>query len=329
MLDVFDKAPKVELHLHLEGATPIETLYELVEGYGDPEIHDIDDLKRRFVYRDFPHFIDTWYWMTRFLRSGADFRRVARSVAESLADQNIIYAETAVSPADFARHGLSVGEILMAVRSGLDEVDDVEVGLIVDLVRDTGPERALATVNEVGEVAADAGVVGITLGGSEQTYPPDLFVDSYRVAGDAGLGLTAHAGEAAGPESVWSALRELRVGRLGHGIRSIEDPGLMELLIAEQIPLEVCPSSNLRTGVVDTWEDHPVFRLLEAGTNVSISSDDPLFFANSVAGDLRELSQRSEIDLERLTLNAAHAAFASDGVKERIVHEVAGWWGSR
>lgn len=267
--------------------------------------------------------------MTRFLRSSSDFRRVARSVAQSLLDQNIVYAEVSVSPADFARHGLSPGDILSSVRSGLDEIDGVQVGLIVDLVRDTGAEQALATIHEVVEAAESNGVVGITIGGSEQEHPAELFVGPYRVAEKAGLGLTAHAGEAAGPESVWAALRDLRVRRIGHGVRSIEDPALLEHLVAEQIPLEVCPSSNLRTGVVDGWDDHPVFRLIEAGANVSISSDDPLFFANSVAGDLREMSQRSEIDLERLTLNAAQATFASDDVKARVAREVVAWWGSR
>jgi len=324
--DVFDLAPKVELHLHLEGAIPLPTLWELVEGYGDPDVRTRDDLASRFEYRDFPHFIETWWWMTGFVRTGRDFTAVAQAVACALVEQNIIYAEASISPSDFARHGLSVGDIATAVRSGLDEVGAVEVGLIVDLVRDTGPEKCMNTLEQVIEVAGSAGIVGITIGGSEHAFPPQLFVDVYRRAESAGLGLTAHAGEAAGPTSVWSVLQDLHVSRIGHGVRSVEDADLINYLVEHQIPLEVCPTSNIRTGVVESWDRHPVFELIERGARVTINSDDPLFFGSSVASDLRSVASSIDLDVERHTHYAIDASWMSEDQKTLRRTEVSDWW---
>ena len=326
MSDLYERAPKVELHLHLEGAPPIETLWQLVDHYGDENIRSIDDLRDLFEYRDFPHFIETWFWMTKFLRTAEDFELVASAVGRSLAEQNIIYAEASISPADFAKHGLSVGEIATAVRTGLSSPGTAPVGLLVDLVRDTGPEEALRVAQQTVEVAGEAGIVGITIGGSEQDFPPALFREAYRVAEREGLGLTAHAGEAAGAKSVWSALNDLGVSRIGHGVRSVEDPALLDHLVERRIPLEVCPSSNLRTGVVDSWEQHPVFELLERGVNVTVSSDDPLFFGNSVAGDLRAMAELADIDVAGLTNAAIEASWAGEQRKRQMRHEVVEWW---
>ena len=328
MSDVFDRAPKVELHLHLEGAIPLPTLWELVDGYGDSGVQTFDALASRFQYRDFPHFIETWWWMTGFLRTSADFSRAARAVASTLAEQNIIYAEASISPSDFARHGLSVGEVATAVRSGIDQVSGVVVGMIVDLVRDTGPETCMNTLEQVIDIADETGVVGITIGGSEHDFPPQLFRDVYRKADSAGLGLTAHAGEAAGSESVWAALRDLGVSRIGHGIRSLEDPELVDYLVQHQIPLEVCPTSNIRTGVVESWDRHPVFDLIERGVRVTINSDDPLFFDCSLAGDLRKVSEYIDFDVERHTHYAIEASWMGEAHKALRHGAVADWWDS-
>ena len=328
MSDVFDLAPKVELHLHMEGAIPLPTLWELVDGYGDAEVQTLDALESRFQYRDFPHFIETWWWMTGFLQTSADFSGAASAVASALVEQNIIYAEASISPTDFARHGLSVGEIATAVRSGIDQVTGIEIGMIVDLVRDTGPERCMSTLEQVIDVAAETTIVGITIGGSEHDFPPQLFHDVYRKAESAGLGLTAHAGEASGPESVWAALRDLGVSRVGHGVRSTEDPKLVDYLVEHQIPLEVCPTSNIRTGVVKSWEGHPVFDLIARGARVTINSDDPLFFDCSLAGEFRLMSDHINLDVERHTLHAIDASWMGADQKALRHAEVSGWWDS-
>ena len=328
MPDAFDSAPKVELHLHLEGAIPLPTLWELVNGYGDSGVETLDALASRFQYRDFPHFIETWWWMTGFLRTATDFSRAAQAVASSLVEQNIIYAEASISPADFARHGLSVGEIATAARSGIGQVAEVEIGLIVDLVRDTGPQMCMNTLEQVIDVAAETGVVGITIGGSEHDFPPQLFGDVYRKAESAGLGLTAHAGEAAGPENVWVAIQDLGVSRVGHGVRSVENPELVDYLVQHKVPLEVCPTSNIRTGVVESWEHHPVFDLIARGARVTINSDDPLFFDCSVAGEFRKMSDFIDVDVERHTLYAIDASWMGADQKALRRAEVSDWWDS-
>jgi adenosine deaminase len=293
---------------------------------GEPSVPDHDALIGRLQYTDFSNFIDTWWWMTGFIRSYEDFELVAESVAASLARQRIVYAEASFSPTDFVRHGMTAQGIALAIRRGLDRVGTTRVVLNCDLVRDTGAEQAGRTLEAVIEVAAAADVRGITIGGSEHAYPPELFVDVYRRAAAAGLRLTAHAGEAAGPESVRGALDGLGVERIGHGVRTVEDPDLLARVVDEQVPLEVCPTSNIRTGVVPGWDDHPVGALLAAGANVTISSDDPTFFHNSVAADLAEVAMRYEADPRLLTEAAIEASWMTPVEKASMRETVASWW---
>ena len=324
--DRFETLPKVELHLHLEGAIPLATLWQLMEAYGgDPTVPDGTALLRRFEYSSFPEFIDTWWWMTGFLRRPDDFTLIAEAVATDLARQNIIYAEASFSPTDFERHGPTPQEIAIAIRAGLDRVAGTQVVLNCDLVRDTGVERTRRTLAAVTEVAETAGIRGVTIGGSEQKFPPELFRDVYEQARSAGFHLTAHAGEAAGPESVAAAIDVLGVERIGHGVRVVEDPALLRRVVDVQIPLEVCPTSNIRTGVVASWEEHPVGALLTAGANITVSSDDPTFFHTNVAAELREINSRFGADPVDLTKRAAAASWMSPAERVGVLAQVSGW----
>ncbi len=281
--------PLVELHIHLEGAIPLPALWELIRKYGgDPTVPDMNALQRRFTYKDFPHFIQTWIWKNGFLRECEDFAFIAEHVARDLMAQNIVYAEAHYSPSGFAERGLDIREITRAVRSGLDRVKGTEVALIVDLIRDLGPESAVRTLQAVKEVR-EYGVVGVGLGGSEQSFPPELFAGVYADARRSGLHTTAHAGEAAGAVSIWGALRSLGVERIGHGTRAEEDGDLMDYLAEKQIPVEMCPLSNLRTGVIGRIETHPVRRYYDRGLMVTISTDDPKMFGNSIVEEYRIL----------------------------------------
>jgi adenosine deaminase len=325
--DVFAAAPKVELHLHLEGAIPLDTMWGRIAGHGgDPDAPDLEGLRAKLTYRDFPHFIEVWTWMTNFLRTPEDFTTAAEAVARSLVEQHIVYAEASISPTDFTRHGTVVEEIVLATRAGLARVADVVVNLNVDLVRDTGPEQAMRTLEQVIDIAAEGGVAGITIGGSEHDHPPGPFADVYARAHRAGLRRTAHAGEAAGPDSVWGALRELDVERIGHGVRSIEDPALLDYLVEHQIPLEVCPTSNLRTGVAARWDSHPVHTLLAAGANVTISTDDPTYFQCDLAGEFRRLSPTTDRSMEQLTVAAVHASWLPDIDQAALSRRIEAWW---
>jgi adenosine deaminase len=285
-LDLYHRLPKVELHLHLEGAIPLPALWELVQKYapanGDPEVPDLASLERRFAYRDFPHFLEIWNWKNRFLRELEDFITIAEAVARDLASQNIRYVEAFASPSDFAHHGLDSRDIVTALRRGLDRVPEVEVALIVDLVRNRGCEHGMEQLARVVEVR-DQGVIGIGIGGAEYGFPPAPFASVYAAARDMGLHTTAHAGEAAGPESMWGAIKGLRAERIGHGTRAEEDPALVAYLAETQLPLEMCPLSNVRTGVVPELAAHPIRRYFEQGVLVTVNTDDPKMFGNTLA----------------------------------------------
>ncbi|HQJ52723.1 MAG TPA: adenosine deaminase [Anaerolineae bacterium] len=321
----FERVPKVELHVHLEGAIPLETTWDLVQKYGgDPSLPNIEALRRRFVFRDFPHFIDTWIWRNQFLREYEDFAVLAEAVARDLASQNIRYVEAFFSPADYFRHGLQTQDLLTAVRSGLNRVPDIVVALVADLVRDTGPERAMVTLREVNEVRSH-GVIGIGIGGSEQTFPPESFEEVYREARRLGLHTSAHAGEAAGAASIWGAIRALKVERIGHGTRAEEDPELLDYLVETQLPLEMCPLSNLRTGVVRSLDEHPVGLYYRRGLMVTVNSDDPKLFGSSLAEEYRLLMEHhsfSRADVRAVVLNAVRASWLPGDRKQELLQSI-------
>lgn len=326
---ILRRLAKVELHLHLEGAIPLETLWELVKKYGaQAEVRDLVELKRRFEYRDFPHFLETWQWKNGFLREYEDFTFITSAVAQDLAQQNVRYVEAFHSPGDFAvLHGLSVPRITEAVRKGLDEhASEIEVKLIADLTRDWGPERGMGWLHELAELG-DRALIGIGLGGSEQSFPPETYRDVYEQARRYGFHTTAHAGEAAGAESIWGALRALGVERIGHGVRAIEDEKLVAYLKEHQIPLEVCPVSNVRTGVVARLEEHPLKDLYAAGLRVSIHTDDPKMFHTRLEDEYAAVMRHLDFglaDVMTLARNAIDSAWCDTSRKIELHRELDG-----
>ncbi len=312
LLAWLEALPKAELHLHLEGAIPLQALLQLVEKYGgDSSIKTLEDLKSRLTYNDFPAFIDTWIWKNGFLRDYDDFAFIAESAAAELDHRNIRYAETFFSPARFAGCGLNLAGMAQAIRRGLDRVPGVEVWLIADLVRDLGPESGARTVAEADE-AREFGIVGIGMGGSEHRFPPEPYAEIYEDARLRGFKTGAHAGEAAGADSVRRVVESLRIDRIGHGVRAEEDPSLLPLLAESGIPLEVCPLSNVATGVVANIAAHPVRRYHDAGITVTINTDDPGMFHNTLAEEyalLHDVHGFTPAEIQGLVLNALDAAW--------------------
>ncbi len=319
-----ESLPKVELHLHLEGAIPHEVLWQVLQKYGgDPTVPTREDLARKFVYRDFPHFLQTWTWMNGLLREYEDFELLAEAVARDLARQNVRYAEVFYSPADFLPAGLEPQRLTEAVRRGLGRPQGVEVALVADLVRNYGPERGarmLACVNEV----RGLGVIGVGIGGAEHEFPPEAFAGVFRQARGMGFRTSAHAGEAAGPQSVWGALRALEVDRVGHGTRASEDPELVEHLVQRKVPLELCVLSNVRTGVVPEVARHPARAYYERGIPLSINTDDPKLFGTSLAEEYLALRQHlgfSRADVLRLIEQGVETSWLPAYRKEKMLGE--------
>jgi len=325
--------PKVEIHLHIEGAIPAPALFELVSKYGGSGVSSIEELLERFRYRDFSHFLRTWMWKNGFIREYEDFTFIASAVARDLADQNVRYVEAFHSPGDFAvLHGLEVARVTEAVRRGLDmEKDRIEIRLIADLTRDFGPERGrvwLREIAEATEMGKEMGVVGIGIGGSEHDFPPEPYREVYREARRLGLRTTAHAGEAAGPESIWGALLALEVDRIGHGTRAVEDPALVEHLREKRIPIEMCPISNLRTGVVAEVARHPLREFFDRGLLVSVNTDDPRMFGTSLEAEYLALAEHQGFRLDeirRLVENAIDSTWAEESTRARLRNELSEW----
>jgi adenosine deaminase len=305
--------PKAEIHLHLEGAIRPATVVDLARENGlDFPYSTAAELQQALAFDDFLQFLAMFQVVNRCLGKPRDFERIAREVVEDLAAQNVVYAEIRYSPMHPMLRGMAFDGVTAAVLEGMRQgaaETGLDVALICGLTRQW--EGCLDTTKLAVEWAG-RGIDAIDIGGDEAGFPAESFVDVYRVAREGGLQLTAHAGEASGPESVWAAVELLGVKRIGHGIRAIEDPRLVEFLRDAGVTLEVCPTSNVRTGIVPDFQHHPLLRLYDAGVRVTLNSDDPAMFQTSVAGEYEVAAREfgfTEAELRQLTANAIEAGF--------------------
>ncbi len=303
--------PKAELHLHLEGSITPETLVELRKRQGTKST--LTEAEALYQYKDFLGFLMAFKTLTEVLQTAEDYELIVYRLMEQLRAENILHAEVYVS----------VGVCLWrkqdfdAIFQGLDrgrlrgERDfGVSVLWIFDAVRQFGPGAA----QEVFELAAryrDRNVIGVGMGGDEQKAPPELFREAYAYAANQGLRLTAHAGENAGPESIWGALN-LGAERIGHGLAASQDPELIEELARRQIPVEICLTSNLQTGCCGKLSDHPVRRYFDQGLMITLNTDDPAMFGTSLTREY-ELAQAefgfTDEHLRELARNSFEASF--------------------
>lgn len=318
------KMPKIELHLHLEGAFMLESLMTLIDKYGgDPSINSVEELEKKFIFKDFPHFIETWVWKNQFFKSPEDFEFTTYHTLKDLHKQNVVYTEAFYSPWDFAGNGLGAQEITEAHLSAVNRAEKnfgIQCKLIADISRDVGWENSVQRFKQIIPYR-DLGVIGIGLGGSEQQYPNELYEDVFKLAKQEGFHVVAHAGEAAGAESVLSVLDVLKAERIGHGVRAIEDPDLIDKLKENKIPLEVCVTSNLKTGVFPSLEEHPIKEFFEQGLAVNINTDDPTMFGTTLTDEFLLLYDGLNFsidDINKLTINAVDATFLSEDEKREL-----------
>ena len=313
--------PKAELHLHLEGAVEPMTLLELSRRH-DPAPLDGDAVERIYRYADFPGFLEAFAAVTNRLRDPEDYELITYRLLERLRAENVVHAEVYVSVGICLRRKQDFDALFEGMERGRQRgLHDFGVSLlwIFDFVRQWGPEAAAQVIEKAIQFRGHS-VVGIGMGGDERQAAPELFREVYQRAAEHGLRLTAHAGEAAGPESVLGALDALGAERIGHGLNAWHDAELVARLVRDQVPVEICVTSNLRTGCLKALEHHPLRKYFDAGVLVTLNSDDPAMFTTSLAREY-QLAQEAfgftDDELRRLAANGFRASFLPDKEKQR------------
>jgi adenosine deaminase len=321
---IVEKIPKVELHIHLEGSIPIETLFEFIQRDGNESlIKSISDLRDKLKYKDFPHFIELWIWKNKFIKSERDFETITYQVLKELDKQNVKYAEIFYSPGDYDKYGFSaklITENIIKARNKAHKDFGIRSEFIVDVIRDLDADEGLKKIEELKEYLGK-GLIGVGLGGSEHNFPAKRHKEVYKRAKELGYRLVAHAGEADGAESIWDSINSLNTERIGHGVRANEDPELVSYLKEKQIPLEVCPISNVKTGVYNSIKEHPVKEYFDKGLMITINSDDPVMFNTSINKEYITLYNELDFslkDLKKISMSGIEASFLSNIEKEEM-----------
>jgi adenosine deaminase len=312
--------------VHLEGTAPPDLIRRLAERNGMPVPDGVFDGPQRFAYTDFLDFLRTYDLAASVIRTGDDYRDVTYEYLASCAKDGALYVELTASPDHSALVGLSDEEHLDGIARGIDDARrdfGIEGRILISAVRNFGVEQAVRVARYAAE-RPHPYVVGFSMAGDEQNFPAGDYAEVFEIAAGAGLGCTVHAGEWAGADSVRAAL-QLPVTRIGHGVRAIEDPELVEELAERGIVLECCPTSNVVLQAFPSYEEHPLPRLREAGVQVTLGSDDPPYFGASIGGEYAVCAERygwDDDDLREVTRTALKAAFCEETLKPELMRKV-------
>jgi adenosine deaminase len=318
---------KAELHVHLEGTATPALVRHLAAGNGaglDPSTFKSDG---EFAWTDFLDFLRCYDKAAAAIRSEADYRAVTYDYLKRCAAEDAIYVECFSSPDHAALAGISYEAHVAGIAGGIDHARrdfGIEARIIVTCVRHLGPDNALEVARKF-VASPHPYVVGFGMGGDEAAFHPRDFSPAFRLVHEAGYATTCHAGEFGGPDSVRDALTHLPIQRIGHGVRAIEDPALVEDLAKRGIPLEICPGSNIATGLYASYGSHPVDALRRAGCIVTLGADDPPFFATSIGLEYERVGHAFSYDaaaLTGITRNSISAAFCDDALKERLLQRL-------
>ena len=312
--------PKAELHIHIEGSLEPELMFELAGRNGiELPYSDVDEVRAAYSFTDLQSFLDIYYRGADVLRTEQDFHDLMAAYLRRAAADGVVRAEIFFDPQTHTERGIGFDVFMPGFTSAMAAAE-VETGLssalIMCFLRHLSPEDAMATFDAATD-HLDA-IIGVGLDSSEVGHPPEPFAAVFERAADHGLHRVAHAGEEGPPAYIVGALDALGVERIDHGVRSEEDPDLLDRLVEDGVPLTVCPLSNLELRVVDRLEDHNLKRLLGRGLKVTINSDDPAYFGGYIAANYSATAAAlalDEADLARLARNSIDAAFADHARK--------------
>ena len=324
--DAIRALPKVELHIHILGSIRPDTLLAIIE---EVEIQapykSVEEIVKRFEYSDFANFIRSYMEIVEYIKDEKHFERITYEMLEDCAKSNVQYVEASFSPCDHIPKGLEFDMMADSINRGIQRAKrdfGIETNIRVDLVRSSTIEQAMEVLDSIQKNPAN--IISVDLGGNENQDPPGPFAEPYKRARTMGLHRVAHAGEAVGPESIWEAIQLLDVERIGHGVTAGQDPELIEYLKREQIAIEMCPVSNLRTGVVQSIKDHPIREYFDKGLLVTVSSDDPSLFHTSMNNEYFQIHEHLNFSLKELyqiSLNGIQTAFIDEGKRSELYRQ--------
>jgi aminodeoxyfutalosine deaminase len=320
--------PKAELHVHHVGSASPRIVAELAARHRDTRVPtDPQALAEYFKFRDFAHFIQVYLSVVDLIRDAEDVRILTFEIARDMARQNIRYAELTITPFSSTRRGIQDTSFMAAIEDARQAAES-DLGVVLRWCFDIPGEAGLESAEETARMACDLhpeGLVSFGLGGPEIGVPRPQFKPYFDRAIVDGLHSVPHAGESTGPQTIWDALTELQAERIGHGIAAVEDPELLAHLAEREIPLEVCPTSNVATNVVSSLAEHPLKELVAAGVLVTINSDDPPMFGtdlNTEYGIAAKLLDLDATGVAQLAKNAVKASFMDDAAKSALTAEI-------
>ncbi len=321
------KLPKAEMHIHLEGSFEPELMFALADrNRVRLPYASVDEVRRAYRFTDLQSFLDIYYAAAQALRTEGDFHDLTWAYLERAHAQGVRHVEPFFDPQTHTARGVAFETVLAGIGHALDEAQrrlGISSRLILCFLRDRPVDDAMRTLERA--LPFRDRIVGVGLDSAEAGHPPADFAAVFERARGAGLRVVAHAGEEGPPEYIWQALDVLKVARIDHGVRCMEDARLVDRLVAERVPLTVCPLSNVKLRVVKTLADHPVKRMLDRGLCVTLNSDDPAYFGGYVLDNYLAVAEAfalSRAELGTIARNAIQATFLDEPAKRTLLGEL-------
>lgn len=325
------KIPKAEIHLHSEALISKETATEILSR-SNPEYKNKKAIEKLFSYNDLKGFINLFLLLQKGFEKITDFEKLFKNILPYLKRNGIVYSELFFSPSNFIKNGINFKDMIKVFINEVERIkekEDIDLKILIDVSRTFGLENAQRNLEAAIKCDCDT-IIGIGLGGDERKGPARDFEKVFKKAKAYGFHRVAHAGEDVGPESIWDAINYLKVERIGHGISSIYDEKLIEYLIKNQVPLEICPTSNIFTKrFVKKIEEHPIKDLFQKNVLVTLNTDDPAFFNVELLDEYWNLYSKlnfSMEDIKKIIINGFKVSFISDDMKNKYIKEINKSW---
>jgi adenosine deaminase len=306
--------PKAELHLHIEGTFEPELIFKMAERNKIKLPYaSVESLRKAYDFTDLQSFLDLYYACMNVLKTEEDFAELANAYFEKASKQNVVHAEIFFDPQAHTQRGIPFRTVIDGLWAAVKDSKKnfgISSKMIMCFLRDLSAESAMETLNQA--IPYGDRIVAVGLDSAERGNPPSKFTDVFAKARASGFEATAHAGEEGPPEYVWEAINILKVKRIDHGVRSMEDPKLVQHLVESETPLTVCPLSNIKLRVFNHMQDHNIKSMLEAGLKATINSDDPAYFGGYIGENFRSVSEAldlKQMDLRTLAINSIKASF--------------------